>query len=356
MSVKTTSAANSLKLLMVACLCTAGSAVANNKNPQSPDAEQCLEPIRVSFVTEDNFVIVGGYTPPAGTDVKKIAARVKTASKKVDKSSKSPTPRQLAAALCNPEAKAPMIILLHMYKHDRSSYDPLIPILHKAGFACLAIDLRGHGDSVGPDALHLKQRVDRQDKNLFATMDRDVAAAFSWLVQQNEVDPTRVAFIGASVGCSVALDYARHDPSIDGVVCMTPGTDYLGIDSIKHAKEYGRRPLFLLAGKDEQTAAKKLGKITPGSKVKISPSPTDAPKAIHGTRMFGKVPNVEKHIVDFLKEALGPPPSQPVVASINSNIFHSPDSGIANRIKPENRRWLSSPVEARQRGLRPPKR
>jgi dienelactone hydrolase len=340
-----------LPVILFSCIFTSpvvGGAGPNNSK-QQPD------PIRVAFVTEDNFVIVGGYTPPKGADKDKIAAEVKEASGSLDDSSKTLTPEKRAALFGKTEPKAPIVILLHMYQHDSSSYDPLIPFLHEAGFACLAIDLRGHGDSVGPKALHLAEKVDRKDKNLFAKMDRDVTAAFSWIVQQKEVDPTRVGLIGASVGCSVALDYARNDASVDAVICMTPGTDYLGIDSVKHVKEYGRRDLLLLAGEDEQKAAKELGKIVPAAKLKIFDNPSP-PQAIHGTRMFGKVPGVEKLIVDFLKNAFGPAPPRPVVASINSNVFHLPSSGTAQRIHPDNRRWFSTPAEAHRRGLRPPRR
>jgi len=40
---------------------------------------------------------------------------------------------------------------------------PLVPYLHAAGFAVLAIDLRGHGESEGPSELGLAKKVESRD-------------------------------------------------------------------------------------------------------------------------------------------------------------------------------------------------
>ncbi|MGB9804092.1 Ada metal-binding domain-containing protein [Desulfofundulus sp.] len=41
------------------------------------------------------------------------------------------------------------------------------------------------------------------------------------------------------------------------------------------------------------------------------------------------------------------------VGSIHSNIYHYPDCKWAQRIKPENQIWFSSPEEAKAAGYRP---
>ena len=76
---------------------------------------------------------------------------------------------------------APLVILLHMYMQDRSTWAPLVPELHKRGYATLAIDLRGHGEStVGPPSQNLRERVVKRHKRVFRAMHRDVAAAYQW--------------------------------------------------------------------------------------------------------------------------------------------------------------------------------
>jgi dienelactone hydrolase len=303
----------------------AASSAARNRSevasvPASRPADD-LETEKVSFVTQDNIVIHGGYTA---------------------------APRRGAV-------KAPIAILLHMYRHERSIFDPLVPHLHRAGFAVLAIDLRGHGESVGPPEMGLADRVASRDPRLFQSMDRDVEAAYLWLAGQPGVDLARFVLIGASVGCSVALDYAVSDRSVDAVICLTPGTNYLGINSSADVRKYGERPLLLIASEPERTAAEELGRLATGATVRIVPGELEDRMALHGTRMFGRVAGIEKQITEFADKAVGPPPKEPVVASINSDVYHDPDSGIAARITESNRRWFSSAAEARKRGLRPPK-
>jgi len=141
-------------------------------------------------------------------------------------------------------------------------------------------------------------------------MVQDVHAAYEWIGARRELDLSRVALVGASVGCSVALHYTTHDRSVDGVVCMTPGTSYLGIDSIAHAGKYGPRPLLLLASEPEKAAAMELGQIAPAATVKMVPGIDDDPMALHGTRMFGTVGDIETEITNFLIGAVGPPPTK----------------------------------------------
>lgn len=254
--------------------------------------------------------------------------------------------------------RAPMVILLHMYDADRSSFDPLMPALHEAGFAVLAIDLRGHGESVEPASLKLAARVEDRDPRLFRDMTKDVEAAYRWLARRSDTDPARFVLVGASVGASVALDYAARDKSVDGVALMTPGLDYLGVDARASARKYGRRPALMLAADEERADADDLAKLLPEAKVRtVGPRAAgDHSMALHGTRMLGKVDGVEKPIADFLMQAAGPAAKEPVVASMIGEVYYEPGTSQADRLSPDNLRTFSSAAEAESRGYRPSKR
>lgn len=300
-------------------------AIALNANAVA--AEQATKPAGASltrpvkFLTYDQIEIHASYIPPA--------------KKESD--------------------KAPIVVLLHAYGADRTSFDPLVPFLRDAGCATLAIDMRGHGRSAGPPEMNLPKRVADRDPKLFREMHRDVQAAYLWLSAQPEADAGRFALIGASVGCSVALTYAGRDRSVDVVVGLTPGTKYLGIDSARDARKYGRRPLLLLAAEPERNAADILGAMVPGCTLQIVAGRRDDEMALHGTRMLGRIPRIEQLITEFLVKAVGPPATQPVAASLSGEVYHSPDSPSVRRIKKDNLRYYSSPAEAESRGLRAPK-
>ena len=98
----------------------------------------------------------------------------------------------------------------------------------------------------------------------------------------------------------VAIDFSRRERSVDVVVCMTPGENYLGVDSVEHIEMYGARPILLLATEDERRAAEKLGTINSGATVDIVGS-----GRVHGTSMFGRIEGVEDRIVSFVRENVG---------------------------------------------------
>lgn len=243
--------------------------------------------------------------------------------------------------------KAPMVILLHMYKSDRSAWKPLIQPLQMAGFAVLAIDMRGHGRQAN---YKTKKRVDRRDPEVFKEMVHDVRGAYDWLVEQPNVDRSRFAIVGASVGCSVALRYATMDPSVDAVVCLTPGTDYLGLDSVEDAEKLKGRRVLLMASEDERKATDTLQPLIENAQSKIY----DTRRKVHGTKLFGRVDTVEDDIVDFLKKGVGGTTDSHVYISIRSKsgVYHMSDSEWIKKIRPTNLRVLSSTEEAETRGLR----
>lgn len=280
-------------------------------------AARAHDPLRATFTTKDGIQIVADYWTPIDM-----------------------------------QQQAPVVILLHMYGSDRQAFEPLIPALEEAGFAILALDMRGHGESTEPEDLQLAKKVRDRDGTLFRAMHNDVSGAYNWLQLRPEVDLSRIGIVGASVGCSVALDYAVRDRSIDTIVLMTPGTNYLGVNSAAHIEKYGKRPMLILSSEEERSkGADYLASKAEQAEVKLFPQ-----TEVHGTRMFGTVDGVEKLIADYLKTNVGQPSSELVYNSINSDVFHLASSPTIKRIKKNNLRVYSSAAEAQQRGLRPAKR
>ena len=241
-------------------------------------------------------------------------------------------------------SNAPMAILLHMNRADRGTWKPLAEPLSEAGFATLAIDMRGHGESQTPNT---EDQVERRDTRLYKDMYDDVRGAYDWLAEQEGVDRGRVALVGASVGASVALRYAVQDKSVDAIVCLTPGTLYLGLDSKRDTRRIRGRTILLMATQNERRACDELARLNDGAKTKSYKG-----HEAHGTAMFGEVPGVEKEIVAFLRRAVGKPTSDLCFGSINSDIYHLRGSHWMSRIKPTNLRYYSSAEEAEARGLR----
>ena len=276
------------------------------------DAELACEPAR--FATEDGVQIVGDYYPAAA------------------------------------QGPAPAVVLLHIYRSDRGAWRPLVPALHNAGFAVLAIDMRGHGESTQPSSMQLRRRVIERDTAVFNDMHKDVAAAYGWLAKKPKVDLSQWGLIGASVGCSVALDYVTRDRSVDSVVCLTPGEKYLGVDSVEDVRRIAGRSILLLATEGERKDSDILGRANASAMVRIV-----GPGVVHGTQMFGRVEGIEDRIAAFLAgHVLRGTGDKPVAASIRGNEYFAVGSANDIKLDAKDRRLFSSVEEARARGLTGP--
>ncbi len=239
---------------------------------------------------------------------------------------------------------APMVILLHERQADRTAWEPLVGPLHRAGFAVLAIDLRGHGGSATTAS---RERVRSSDRMFFRQMQADLRGAYDWLATQPGVHRARFALVGAGVGCSVALQYAAKDRSVDAIVCLSPVLKDMGLDAAGDVRQIRGRKLLLLATGEDRDAAFTLQKATEGAHVHHYPDRDEV-----ATSMLGAIPEIEDEIVSFLRKSVGRPTKTTVYGSIERNIYHFADSGWLQRISPTNLRYYSSPVEAESRGLR----
>jgi pimeloyl-ACP methyl ester carboxylesterase len=206
---------------------------------------------------------------------------------------------EIAAAFHPAGAGAPTVICLPMYRHDRSTYGPLLGPLKAKGISVLALDLRGHGRSA-PD---LADRVRGRDPKLFNAMYADVEAALAFLEEERGCDATRVGLVGASVGCSVAIDATvRNAHAIRAAVLLTPGSSYLGVPTLRHLQRWPGTRIFTFCSFEEERTSKPVIEALDrheGSSYMFC----DAER-IHGTRMFGKVAGIEELIARFLEGSL----------------------------------------------------
>ncbi len=210
----------------------------------------------------------------------------------------------LAANLATPAAETDLhigVILLPMYRQTKESWAPLVQQLTKAGFTCLALDLRGNGqsryDAEGRDG---EKKVAGRDPVFFNTMYQDVQAANGWLRKTKpkpQID--KIMIVGASVGCSVAVQAVTTGKvNVAAVVLMTPGKNYLGIPTMEQIQHWPGTPLLILSSEEEQRrgAAAIFDRLqSRGAELKLYPQTN-----IHGTNMFGRVNGVEDFIVNWL--------------------------------------------------------
>jgi dienelactone hydrolase len=148
--------------------------------------------------------------------------------------------------------KAPGVILLHQRGADKSSWGALPAKLLAEDYAVIAIDLRGHGESVNPQGQAVPLAALHEADYL--AMQGDVAAAREYVSAQPGVNGERVAIIGASIGANLAIMYASTDYRVRTAICLSPGLDYYGLKPADYLAAYSERALYLIAAKGDDYA------------------------------------------------------------------------------------------------------
>ncbi len=199
------------------------------------------------------------------------------------------------------KAGGPVVLLLHQLGSTHSDFTALAKLLQSKGMNALAYDARGHGESTMKGGKKVTYKdFDRRD---FLNMTEDIAASLRFLKEKKGVDNTPVGIVGASIQSTTGLIFAASHPEVRALVLLSPGLGYHDIDTLKPMKEYGKRPVFIVAGEDDLysfESANELNKAAVGEKkleVYIN-------NAGHGAQMFPKAPELPLHIADWLSTHL----------------------------------------------------
>lgn len=230
-------------------------------NPSTPLNSQIPAPQNIKFTSAENLEIVGTFYE-------------------------------------SPKANSPAVLLLHQWGSTRKSYDDFAKRLQAKGFGVLAIDGRGFGDSTKTtDGKTVS--TDRGDETVKG-MKADVDNAFQFLAKQKNVDAQKIGIVGASYGSSLAIIYGAENKQIKAVALLSPGLNYFGNMPTEPAvKNYGDRPLLLVAAEDDKESAdtvRKLKEADAKSEMQIYP------KGGHGTELFAV--GLEDVLEQFLIKSL----------------------------------------------------
>ncbi len=203
------------------------------------------------------------------------------------------------------DGKAPLVVLLHMLSRNRGDWQPYIAQLTARGYAVLAMDLRGHGESIQRGHERLSWQTFRISD--YARMSGDLLETLDALAaDQDRIDLNSVAVIGASIGCNVALVAAAERQAIRALVLISPGLDYRGIKTEEAIRRYGNRPILLVAGEADAYAANSTRTLYSGAA---------GPKELrmymgdaHGTRILESRPDAVTLVLGWLDRFFPPTP------------------------------------------------
>jgi pimeloyl-ACP methyl ester carboxylesterase len=184
-------------------------------------------------------------------------------------------------------AKAPGVLLLPMYGRSKSDWAPWASQLQMRGIAALALDLRGQGQSSGPED--------------WTKAPADVSAAWQALVARPEVDPQHSAIVGASIGANLALIVGANTPGVATVIALSPGIDFRGVQPVGYLGNFGQRGVLLIASQDDAysyDSVRQMAPLIPKGETNYFTT------AGHGMAMFS-APTLGPMLLTWLEDHLG---------------------------------------------------
>jgi len=189
-------------------------------------------------------------------------------------------------------------ILIHMMPSDRKSLRTLALKLKEVGYSTLAIDLRGHGESINSTKGLLDYKKFSDEEHQASIYDIKSASKF---LEAKGFPISNQFLIGASIGANLSLQFLSSNTYVKCAVLISPGLNYRGIKLENYLKkELGEKLMVVVTKEDIQSysSIEKIKELAPPSTI------LEYPGSAHGTDIFDGFPELYDKIIFFLKEKL----------------------------------------------------
>jgi len=167
---------------------------------------------------------------------------------------------QIGANYLKASPGQPVLVMLHSLRRDRKEWLSLALAAQREGLGVLAIDLRGHGESVnapGGQQISFQSFKPQGTDNEFNQMLKDADSAIGYLVQQGVPEGDIILF-GAGIGANIAVRAAAVHPQLRMMALLSPSLTAKDILTVNPIRVYGDRPMLLLTSDDSDKAFKEV--------------------------------------------------------------------------------------------------
>jgi pimeloyl-ACP methyl ester carboxylesterase len=191
------------------------------------------------------------------------------------------------------------VVLLHGLDSSKEEYAPLADALAVRGVASLAIDLRGHGKSLGPHGDQTTWRTFTPGpEGDWAKLWHDPEAGVRYLQTKGY---KIVGLVGASLGAEAALRAGVELPDASFLVMLSPVLDPSKPETRSLVEGFGIRPVLLAASPpDERPYASARGLMQLRTQASL---PGDWIEGVrgHGAQMFAD-PGTLAKLADWIAD------------------------------------------------------
>ncbi len=144
------------------------------------------------------------------------------------------------------DGAAKAVLLVHGERRTAHDWTFLQGKLQHAGFATLAIDLRGHGDSQGVGVPPLPDET-------YQAMTADVDAGIAYLRDQGA---SEIMLVGADLGANLVITAGADEDDVTNAVLLSPGLKIHSVRADAAIRAWGERSVLFVVSGDDAYAAK----------------------------------------------------------------------------------------------------
>lgn len=192
------------------------------------------------------------------------------------------------------------ILMLHMMPETRDSFAIFARKTAACDFHVLAIDLRGHGESikrVGSDSvLDYKSFSDADHQKSI----NDIRAAIFYLRGRGVKE---IGLVGASIGANLSLQAIAEDQRLKGAILLSPGYNYRGIETIPFVRRLssGQR-VFFVGSEDDGNAVMMVHGLFSATPERVHKNIKVFQTGGHGTEIFEQEPLFIDECISWLSK------------------------------------------------------
>jgi pimeloyl-ACP methyl ester carboxylesterase len=199
-----------------------------------------------------------------------------------------------------PSSGSYVFINTHGLGSNRHEWTPLESGLKKSGYGFLSLDLRGHGNSLVCSGRRVEYKSFSPAR--WAGLSEDIRSAADFL-KGRKIPENRLILCGASIGASLSLKAAAEGVKPAGLILLSPGLSYAGIEAEKFLGSMGAVPLLLAASEDDPYAWKSSGYLTVKAGSRGVPAVFRAGPGGHGANMLSAArPELLDYLLDWVQK------------------------------------------------------
>lgn len=154
-----------------------------------------------------------------------------------------------------PGQKVPLVVLLHSIGSTKNAWNNLPELITEKGYACLALDLRGHGQSVHNAGMKQRSWMYFTDKD-YAKYPQDVVSAVDAINTEyaKKIDTKKMIFIGCNIGANTAIIAAskinKKGNFVRSIVMISPRLNTKKLFVPLELVSFGQRPILIFDNKN----------------------------------------------------------------------------------------------------------